>query len=116
MGVPGWLAAPEDRAVRLAERLGMRASPAARPGPTGSEHRRKFVARAAAHLTRALADEAGTHLAVRARGGAEPEEIVVAYPWRRRGAAEAFGREVAGLFRQALTGRRSMERTLTGAA
>jgi cyanophycin synthetase len=61
------------------------------------------VVRVAAQLTRELARAAGTHVAVRARPGTDPTQIIVAYPWRRRTAAEAFGREVASLFAGVLT-------------
>ena len=85
-------------AARAAGRGGTEppASGSARPGPPGSERRLRFVVRLAAHLTRYLARAATTHLAVRARRGSEPDQVIVAFPWRRREASEAFGREVAG--------------------
>jgi cyanophycin synthetase len=47
-------------------------------------------------LVRAIAAEAGTgRLAVRVRPTSDPLRIVVAYPWRRRGRAQALGRAVA---------------------
>src|ERR1700737_313866 len=67
-------------------------------------------------LTRALADATRTHLAVRGRPGPTPEQIVVAFPWRRRGAAEAFARELAPLLAVGLDGRRSMDRAIAEAA
>jgi cyanophycin synthetase len=45
---------------------------------------------------------------VRARRGAAEEEVVVSFPWRHRGAAEALAREVAQVFKGFL-GRRSLE-------
>jgi cyanophycin synthetase len=72
------------------------------------------VARLAAHTTRLVAAAAGGRPAVRARGGAADEEIVISFPWRRRGAAEALGREVAEVFTGLFRGR-SLERMLAGA-
>ena len=104
LAVPGWLTANEDRAAELARRMGLPGS--ARPGAPRSEHRLRFVARLAAHVTRSLAGAAGSRIGVRSRPGAEPERIVVAYPWRRRTAAEALGREVADVLGAALRARR----------
>src|SRR5438270_4853400 len=88
LGVTPWLALPETRVERLTERAGF--SPAASPGQPASDQRRRYVARFAVHLTRRLADATGTHLAIRGRPGPEPEQLVIAFVWRRRGAAEAF--------------------------
>jgi cyanophycin synthetase len=110
LAVPGWLAANEERAAELARRLKLPGP--VRPGVPRSEQRRRFVARVAAHVTRALAADAGSRIAVRSRPGAEPEEVVVAYPWRRRAAAEALGREVAELLGAALNARRPFRTTL----
>jgi cyanophycin synthetase len=54
-------------------------------------------------------------LAVRSRPGPERDQVVVAFPWRRRGAAEALGREVAPLLHE-VGGRRSVDRLLAEAA
>lgn len=69
----------------------------------------------AARLTWRLAAASGVRLAVRSRPGPEPDQIVVAFPWRRRGAAEALGREVAPILHD-IGGRRSAERLLAEAA
>jgi cyanophycin synthetase len=111
-----WVEADEAMVLEAALRLKMRgaaraaarpradppAAGTARPGPAGSDRRLRFVVRIGAHVTRELARATGTHLAVRSRPGSEPGEIVVAFPWRRRTAAEAFGREVAGVFSSSL--------------
>jgi cyanophycin synthetase len=112
LAVPGWARASEDRAAAASKWAGL----SVRPGSPGTEQRLRFVARLAAHLTRSLADESGTRLAVRARAGPEDDQIVVAYPWRRRGAAEALGNEVADLMKAGLSGRRDMGRALAQAA
>jgi len=90
--VAPWLGADADRVGRAAASLGLAA---ARPGVPGTEQRRRIIARIAKRITGRIAGAAGSRLAVRSRAGAEPSEIVVAFPWRRRGAAEALGREVA---------------------
>jgi cyanophycin synthetase len=104
LAVPGWLAADEERAGRLARRVQLPGS--ARPGPPRSEHRRRFVSRLCAHVTRTLAEAAGSRLAVRGRPGHEADQVVVAFPWRHRGAAEALGQEGAELVGRLLGSRR----------
>lgn len=118
LDVQGWLDLPEERTRRLAAKLGV---PGAaedsggsrlRPGAPRSERRLRFVARVGAFVTRSLAHASGTALAVRARPGPEPNQIVVSFPWRHRGAAEALGREVARMLGRLLDGRRSLPRLL----
>jgi cyanophycin synthetase len=95
LDVPGLLALPEDRAAAAAREVAMAAGS---PGAPGGEQRRRFATRLLAHLTRRAATAAGVRaLAVRARPGPEPTQVVVAYPWRRQHAAEALGRAVAEL-------------------
>jgi cyanophycin synthetase len=114
LDVSSWLALPQARVERLTKRTALTA--ASSGGQPGSDQRRRYVARFAVQLTRALADATGTHLAVRGRPGSLPEQIVVAYPWRRRGAAEAFARELGPLLAVGLDGRRSMDRAIAAAA
>jgi cyanophycin synthetase len=116
LSAKGWLEAPDERVLEAAIRIGLRgaaraagragtgapASGSARPGPAGSERRLRFVIRLAAHLTRLVARAAEAGVAVRTRAGSEPDQIIVAFPWRRRSASEAFGREVARLFEEIL--------------
>ncbi len=111
IGVGGWLGVPEERLSAAMERAGV----SGRPGRAGSDQRRRTVARLAARLTSRLATASGVRLAVRSRPGPEPDQVVVAFPWRRRGAAEALGHEVAPLL-DAAGGRRSVERLLAEAA
>jgi cyanophycin synthetase len=112
LDVAPWLRAPArsvDAASRRAGLVGTVGRGAtSRSSAPRSEGRRRFVVRMAAHLTRELARTAGTALAVRARSGPEHDEVVVAYPWRRRGAAEALGREVAWIMGVVLGSRRSV--------
>ena len=111
IAVGGWLEIPEERVAAALERVGARGS----PGRPGSDQRRRTVARLVARLTWRLATQSRVRLAVRSRPGPERAQVVVAFPWRRRGAAEALGREVAPLLHQA-GGRRSIDRLLAEAA
>ena len=113
LDVSPWLTLPQARTERLTQRTTF--SPSASSGQPGSDQRRRYIARFAVHLTRALADATRTHLAVRGRPGPSPEQIVVAFPWRRQGAAEAFARELAPLLEVGLDGRRSMDRAMAQA-
>jgi cyanophycin synthetase len=111
LGVQGWLSLPKERVESTLSRAGVRGA-AGRPG---SDQRRRTIARLAARLTGGLATASGVRLAVRGRPGPSDEEVVVAFPWRRRAAAEALGREVAPLLDQS-GGRRSVGRLVEEAA
>jgi cyanophycin synthetase len=85
--------ASEDRALRFARRIGLRST---RPGAPHSGFRQRFAARAVNRLVRAIAAESGSsRLAVRERPTNDPNQLVVAFPWRHRGRGEAMGRAVA---------------------
>jgi cyanophycin synthetase len=87
------LALDEDQARAVAEQLGM---PGARPGRPDTGLRQRFAAKVVARVVRRVAAEAGTtRRAVRSRPTADLHRLVVAFPWRRRGKAEALGRGVA---------------------
>jgi cyanophycin synthetase len=90
----GTIAAASDETVlRLARRIGLRTT---RPGAPGTGFRQRFAMRAVERLVRAIASESGTsRLAVRVRPTSDPNQLVVAFPWRHRGRAEALGRAVA---------------------
>ena len=94
IAVPGWLRASDEKVASIAVRLGFPAG--IKVGPPESDQRRRSVSRIAAYLTRRTAIAGGARrLAVRARPGPERDQIVVAFPWRRRNAAEALAKEVA---------------------
>src|SRR5437588_9372658 len=114
LAVTPWLELPEARAQQLTQRAGF--PTVNHPGVGGSEQRRRYVARFAIHLTRALAAATGTHLAIRGRPGPEPDQVVVAFPWRRQGAAEAFARELAPMLERSLDARRSVARATADVA
>jgi cyanophycin synthetase len=85
----------DDAARAVARALGMAVS---RPGARGTGLRQRFAGRVVATLLRQVATEAGaTRLAVRARPLPDPHRLVVAYPWRHRGRAEALAHAVAGV-------------------
>jgi cyanophycin synthetase len=93
LDVPGWVGAAEDRAADAARLAGVAGLA---PGPPGGERRLRLAARVAVQLARRIAREAGTgRLAVRGRTGPAAGQIVVAFPWRRRGSSEALARAVA---------------------
>ncbi len=84
--------ADQETVMRLARRVGLRTT---RPGAAGSGFRQRFALRAVARVVRAIASEAGTgRLAVRVRPTNDPHVLVVAFPWRNRGRAEALGEAV----------------------
>jgi cyanophycin synthetase len=94
LDVDGWLGAPEAAVEKVARDARLRAIAAGTPG---SEQRSRAIARVAVQLTRLIARAAGSgRLAVRGRPGPRRGEIVVAFPWRRRTAAEALAAAVAG--------------------
>ncbi len=91
--VGGWLRASDDRVQEVADRVGI---PRLEPGTAGSDQRLRATARIAVQLTRRIAEAVGTgRLAVRGRPGPEFGHVVIAFPWRRRGAAEALAEAVA---------------------
>jgi cyanophycin synthetase len=111
IAVGGWLDVPEERLETALDRVGA----TGRPGRPGSDQRRRTISRVAARVTWRLATASRVRLAVRSRPGPERDQVVVAFPWRRRGAAEALGREVAPLLHE-VGGRRSVDRLLAEAA
>lgn len=85
--------AGDEAVLRFARRIGLAST---RPGAPGSGFRQRFAVRAVEHLVRAVASEAGTRrLAVRVRPTADPQVLVVAFPWRNRERARALGEAVA---------------------
>jgi cyanophycin synthetase len=106
-----WLALPEPRFAKVLEHTGSNA----RPGKPDSDQRRRAVALLAANLARRLASATEVRLAVRSRSGPEPDQVVVAFPWRRRGTAEAAGNELVALL-ATLDARRSVDRLVAAAA
>ena len=112
--IPGWMRATTARLERMTGEMG--APGTLHPGERSSDQRRRFVARIAAHVTREIANAAGTRLAVRGRLGPEADQIVVAFPWRRQGTAEALAREVPAVLSDLLRTRRSLSKLAADAA
>jgi cyanophycin synthetase len=108
LDVGGWLRAGEETVAAVAHATGIRAID---PGARGSEQRLRATARVAVQLTRRIAAAAGTgRLGVRGRTGPEFGRVIVVFPWRRRGAAEALAGAVADGMATVL--RRSPERVI----
>jgi cyanophycin synthetase len=102
LDISGLLDAPDAAAGAFAGAVGLTAG---RPGSPRTALRQRFAARAVAHLVRTVAAAAGvTRLAVRSRPTAELDRLVVAYPWRRRGRAEALGEGVADVLAALVAG------------
>src|SRR6476659_1849029 len=91
--MPGYLHAEEAALRELAGRLGVRG---ARPGAPDSGQRQRFAMRLTTSVVRRIAAESGTaRLSVRTRTGGSGQEVVVAFPWRRRGRGVALGESLA---------------------
>jgi cyanophycin synthetase len=85
-------------ATRLARSVGLRV---AQPGDPDSGQRQLVLERVARAAARRVAVAAGTtRLALRIRAGTDPASVVLAYPWRHRGRAQAFGDAVAALLEE----------------
>ncbi len=94
-------------ATRLARSVGIRV---ASPGEPDSGQRQLLLERVARGTVRAVAKAAGTtRLAIRIRAGADPASVVVAYPWRHRGRAQALGETVAELLESLIAAARSAQ-------
>jgi cyanophycin synthetase len=106
--VAGWLRAGDEKVEEIARATGIRTID---PGARESDQRLRATARVAVQLTRRIAAAAGTErLGVRGRTGPEFGRVIVAFPWRRRGAAEALAGAVASAMAAVL--RRSPERVI----
>jgi cyanophycin synthetase len=108
LDVAGWLRVGDEKVAAIARATGIRSID---PGARGSEQRVRATARVAVKLTRRIAAAAGTGwLGVRGRTGPEFGHVIVVFPWRRRGSAEALAGAVASAM--ALVLRRSPERVI----
>lgn len=93
LDLTGLVELSEPEARDLARRLGLST---ARPGGPATAFRQRFAARAVARLVRMVAAASGTtRLAVRARPAGDVSRLVIAFPWRHRGKAQALGHAVA---------------------
>ena len=81
----------------------------ARPGNAGSVFRQRFAIRLVTQIVRRLARLGGvTRLAVRTRAGQAVSELVVAYPWRNSGRAEALAYGLARVLDSVAAGPRTV--------
>ncbi|MCH8612542.1 tetratricopeptide repeat protein [Arsenicicoccus dermatophilus] len=98
--VPGILELHRPRARALAARLGLRQ---ADPGRAHTLERQQVAQRLVRRLVRRLAAGAGIRgLATKTRPGNSPEEVVVAFPWQRRGRGVALAEELGPVLRSLL--------------
>jgi cyanophycin synthetase len=82
------MALPDTAARDLGIELGLGKL---RPGAAGSAFRQRFAIRLLTEIVRQIARAGGvTRLAVRTRTGQSGNQLVVAYPWRNSGRAEAL--------------------------
>ena len=80
-----------------------------RPGAAGSVFRQRFAIRLVTQIVRRLASAGGaTRLAVRTRTGRAVTELVVAYPWRNAGRAEALAYGLARVLDRVTAGPRAV--------
>ena len=108
LDVAGWLRVGEEKVTTIARAIGIRAID---PGARESDQRLRATARVAVQLTRRIAAEAGTErLGVRGRTGPDFGRVIVVFPWRRRGSAEALADAVASGMSAVL--RRSPQRVI----
>jgi cyanophycin synthetase len=95
LGMGAWAELPAATVARACRAVGM---PVRRAGEPGSSARSQVLARLAGRVLRELALASGVkRLAVRARIGGSPDEVVVAAPWRHRGRARAIGEALGPL-------------------
>lgn len=104
---------PPDAAQEFAAGLGLSG---ARPGSAETAFRQHFAARAVAHLVRRLAKDGGVaRLAVRSHPGSDVGKLLVAYPWRHSGRAEALANGLAAVLDAADGGATVVEQTIESA-
>jgi cyanophycin synthetase len=85
-----------------------------RPGATGTVFRQRFAIRLLTQIVRRLARAAGvTRLAVRTRTGQTVTELVVSYPWRNAGRAEALAYGLMRVLDSVADGPQAVEEMIT---
>src|SRR4029453_12313860 len=87
---------------------------AGRSGNAGTVFRQRFAIRLVTQIVRRLARAGGaTRLAVRTRTGRAVSELVVAYPWRNSGRAEALAYGLARVLDSIATGPEAVEEMIS---
>jgi len=85
----------------------------ARPGTAGTVFRQRFAIRIVTQVVRRLTRAGGvTRLAVRTRTGQAVNELVVAYPWRNAGRAEALAYGLARVLDSCVAGPQAVAETI----
>ena len=102
---------PEVAARDLGTELGLGK---ARTGTTGTIFRQRFAIRLVTQIVRRLARAGGTtRLAVRTRTGQAVTELIVAYPWRNAGRAEALAYGLARVLDSVAAGPHGVEEMIS---
>ena len=102
---------PEVAARDLGTELGLGK---ARTGTSGTIFRQRFAIRLVTQIVRRLARAGGTtRLAVRTRTGQAVTELVVAYPWRNAGRAEALAYGLARVLDSVAAGPHGVEEMIS---
>jgi cyanophycin synthetase len=102
---------PEVAARDLGTELGLGK---ARTGTTGTIFRQRFAIRLVTQIVRRLARSGGTtRLAVRTRTGQAVTELIVAYPWRNAGRAEALAYGLARVLDTVAAGPHAVEEMIS---
>jgi len=105
------LGLPENAASELGAELGLGK---ARPGAPDTVFRQRYAIRIVTQIVRRLARAGGTtRLAVRTRTGQAVQELVVAYPWRNEGRAEALAYGLARVLDSVGTGPAAVTEMIT---
>ncbi|MGJ6981134.1 Mur ligase family protein [Aestuariimicrobium soli] len=111
--VSGLAGRPTPQIVSLARAAGLRSTAV---GDPDSELRWFTLTRLVSSLTRQVAHRGGVvRLAVRARRGSAPGEVIVAVPWRHTGKVDALAAGIAEVLDAAGSRRRTIEAALVRA-
>ena len=98
LAVPGLVGMPDADFAALWDRAGARGGGGRALAPAGSAGRQRMVLRLIESMTRRLVRAVGvTRVGLRVRAGSGVDEVVVAFVWRHRHRAVAFGEALAPL-------------------
>ena len=101
LAVPGLVGMPDADFAALWDRAGARGGGGRALAPAGSAGRQRMVLRLIESMTRRLVRAVGvTRVGLRVRAGSGVDEVVVAFVWRHRHRAVAFGEALAPLLDQ----------------
>ena len=117
LAVPGLVGMPDADFAALWDRAGARGGGGRALAPAGSAGRQRMVLRLIESMTRRLVRAVGvTRVGLRVRAGSGVDEVVVAFVWRHRHRAVAFGEALAPLLDQIAGGADIDEAAVAAAA